>query len=94
MSEKKTIPLAVPEVGEEEISKIREVVATGFLTEGQTTKEFEQNVANYLGVKHAIAVTSCTTGFTGSGRVRRPRSCTARPLSAFAPNASRRFGPC
>ncbi len=62
MSEKKTIPLAVPDVGEEEISKIREVVATGFLTEGETTKEFEKQVADYLGVKHAIAVTSCTTG--------------------------------
>lgn len=52
----------MPEVGEEEISKIREVVATGFLTEGETTKEFENKVAEYLGVKHAIAVTSCTTG--------------------------------
>ena len=62
MLEKKTIPLAVPEVGEDEISKIREVMDTGFLTEGITTKEFEQNVADYLGVKHAIAVTSCTTG--------------------------------
>jgi len=62
LSEKKTIPLAVPEVGEEEISKIREVIATGFLTEGETTKEFEQNVADYLGVRHAIAVTSCTAG--------------------------------
>ena len=62
MSEKKIIQLAVPEVGEEEISKIREVIATGYLTEGQTTKEFEQNVADYLGVNHAIAVTSCTTG--------------------------------
>ena len=62
MSEKKTIPLAVPDVGEEEISKIREVIATGFLTEGVTTKEFEKQVADYLGVKHAIAVTSCTTG--------------------------------
>ena len=62
MSEKKTIPLAVPDVGEEEISKIREVMATGFLTEGETTKEFEKQVADYLGVKHAIAVTSCTTG--------------------------------
>lgn len=62
MSEKKTIPLAIPDVGEEEINKIKEVFETGFLTEGQTTKEFEQVVADYLGVKHAIAVTSCTTG--------------------------------
>ena len=62
MTEKKLIPLAVPDVGEEEIDEIRKVVATGFLTEGSTTKEFEKSVADYLGVKHAIAVTSCTTG--------------------------------
>ena len=62
MTEKKLIQLAVPDVGEEEIDEIRKVVSTGFLTEGATTKEFETMVAEYLGVKHAIAVTSCTTG--------------------------------
>ena len=62
MTEKKLIPLAVPDVGEEEIDEIRKVVSTGFLTEGVTTKEFETMVAEYLNVKHAIAVTSCTTG--------------------------------
>lgn len=62
MTEKKLIPLAIPDVGEEEIDEIRKVIATGFLTEGSTTKEFEKSVADYLGVKHAIAVTSCTTG--------------------------------
>jgi len=56
------IPLAVPDIGEEEIEEIRKVFGTGFLTEGATTKEFEKMVADYLGVKHAIAVTSCTTG--------------------------------
>jgi len=60
--ENKTIPLAVPDIGDEEIDEIRKVFDTKFLTEGQTTKEFEENVASYLGVKHAIAVTSCTTG--------------------------------
>jgi len=56
------VPLAVPDVGEEEIEEIRKVFGTGFLTEGATTKEFEKNVADYVGTKHAIAVTSCTTG--------------------------------
>ncbi|MEX0861737.1 DegT/DnrJ/EryC1/StrS family aminotransferase [Nitrosopumilus sp.] len=60
--EKKTIPLAVPDIGEEELQAIKEVLGTGFLTEGITTKEFEKTVADYVGVKHAIAVTSCTTG--------------------------------
>lgn len=62
VTEKKLVPLAVPDVGEEEIDEIRKVMATGFLTEGSTTKEFEDMVADYVGVKHAIAVTSCTTG--------------------------------
>ena len=62
MAENKLIPLAVPDIGDEENEEIKKVMSTGFLTEGATTKEFEQMVAEYLGVKHAIAVTSCTTG--------------------------------
>ena len=62
MTENKLIPLAVPDIGDDEIEEIKKVMGTGFLTEGATTKEFEQMVAEYLGVKHAIAVTSCTTG--------------------------------
>ena len=62
MAENKLIPLAVPDIGDDEIDEIKKVMGTGFLTEGATTKEFEQMVAEYLGVKHAIAVTSCTTG--------------------------------
>jgi len=57
----KTISLALPDVGDEELQEIRKVLATGFLTEGITTQEFEKMVAEYVGVKHAIAVTSCTT---------------------------------
>ena len=60
--EKKQITLAVPDIGNEELEEINKVFKTGFLTEGSTTKEFESVVADYLGVKHAIAVTSCTTG--------------------------------
>ena len=62
MAENKVIPLAVPDIGDDEIDEIKKVMGTGFLTEGATTREFEQMVADYLGVKHAIAVTSCTTG--------------------------------
>ena len=62
MTENKVIPLAVPDIGDDEIEEIKKVMGTGFLTEGATTKEFERMVAEYLGVKHAIAVTSCTTG--------------------------------
>lgn len=56
-----TVPLMVPDVGEEEVALIREVMSTGFLTEGTFTKDFETVVADYVGAKHAIAMTSCTT---------------------------------
>lgn len=59
--DKKTIPLAVPDVGQEELEEIGKVFSTKFLTEGTTTQDFEKAVAEYVGVKHAIAVTSCTT---------------------------------
>lgn len=58
----KPIQLAVPDIGYEEIDAIKDVFSTKFLTEGATTKEFEKVVADYVGVEHAIAVTSCTTG--------------------------------
>ena len=58
----KTVALAVPDIGDEELEAIKEVFSTKFLTEGITTKEFEKTVADYVGVKHGIAVTSCTTG--------------------------------
>jgi dTDP-4-amino-4,6-dideoxygalactose transaminase len=51
----------VPDVGEEELALIKQVMSTGFLTEGSFTKDFENMVAEYVGVKHAISMTSCTT---------------------------------
>jgi dTDP-4-amino-4,6-dideoxygalactose transaminase len=57
----KSIPLMVPDVGDEELALIKQVMSTGFLTEGSFTKDFENMVAEYVGVKHAVAMTSCTT---------------------------------
>lgn len=48
-------------VGDEELSRIKAVLDSGFMTEGPVTAEFEQKFARYVGVKHAIASTSCTT---------------------------------
>jgi len=55
------ISLMRPLVGEEEISAIKEVLDSGFLTEGPKVAEFEKAFASYVGAKHAIATTSCTT---------------------------------
>jgi len=55
------IPLARPQVGDEELQEIRKVLESGFLTEGKTAGELERRTSNYLGCKHAIVTTSCST---------------------------------
>ena len=53
--------LARPSVGEEELSKIDQVLATGYLTQGPVVAEFESLVAKRVGTKHAFATSSATT---------------------------------
>jgi dTDP-4-amino-4,6-dideoxygalactose transaminase len=40
----------------------REVMESGLITNGKYVAAFEQRVAEYLGVKHCVAVSSCTLG--------------------------------
>ncbi|HMB03353.1 MAG TPA: aminotransferase class I/II-fold pyridoxal phosphate-dependent enzyme, partial [Isosphaeraceae bacterium] len=39
-----------------------EVISSGMVAKGRHLREFEAALAEHLGVKHAIAVSSCTTG--------------------------------
>ena len=54
------VPFHRPSVGEGEIQAVTEVLRSGWLTMGAKTCEFERRFADYIGVKHAIAVSSCT----------------------------------
>ena len=40
----------------------QEVLLTGMVTKGRHLRAFEEAIAQHLGVRHAIAVSSCTTG--------------------------------
>lgn len=41
---------------------IKHILASGMVTKGQYLHEFEDAIAGHLGVKHAVGVSSCTTG--------------------------------
>ena len=49
---------------DEILSDVRNVLKTGRLILGPYTKRFEKEFAEYIGVKHAVAVDSCTTALT------------------------------
>ncbi len=55
------IPLCRPTIDEHELTAVAEVLKSGWLTHGPKTTEFEQLFADYLGVKQAIAMNSCTS---------------------------------
>ncbi len=42
--------------------QVKEILQTGILTKGKYLQQFEERLAEYLGVRHAVCVSSCTLG--------------------------------
>jgi perosamine synthetase len=57
----KKIPLCLPAIGNEEIRAVEEVLKSGWMAHGQKNHEFEDLFKEYIGVKHAITMNSCTS---------------------------------
>lgn len=54
------IRLTIPSIDEEDLQAVREALASGYLVQGPRVAAFEQAVADYVGTKHAVAVSNCT----------------------------------
>jgi dTDP-4-amino-4,6-dideoxygalactose transaminase len=59
-----TIPLASPTLPpvDDILVEIRRLLEQSQLTNGETVRRFEEDVAHYLGVPECVAVSSCTSG--------------------------------
>jgi dTDP-4-amino-4,6-dideoxygalactose transaminase len=58
--EKKNIPFSPPDITEEEIANVVEVLKSGWITTGPQTKLFEKKIAEYCGVNRAVCLNSAT----------------------------------
>jgi dTDP-4-amino-4,6-dideoxygalactose transaminase len=54
------VPLFDLRLDPEDIEAVMEVLRSGWLTMGPRTAEFEETFAEHLGVRHCVAVSSCT----------------------------------
>lgn len=54
------LPFVLPLIGPAEEREVIDTLRSGWITTGPKTKHFEEMCSEYIGCKHAIAVSSCT----------------------------------
>jgi perosamine synthetase len=57
---KKIIPLMSPDIQDIDIDEVSKVLRSGMLVQGKIVEQLETKIAEYIGVKHAIAVSNGT----------------------------------
>lgn len=57
---KRNIKFSPPDITELEINEVTQALKSGWITTGKRTKQFEKNIAEYLGTKRAVALNSWT----------------------------------
>ena len=61
MKKEDMIPLCIPNIDDNEIRRVAEVLRSGWLTHGPQNEVFEDRFAQYIGVKRAVSLNSCTS---------------------------------
>ena len=87
VNEMMQIKVATPDVGQEEIDAVAEVLRSGNYVSGKRVKEFEEAFAEYVGTDFAIAVSSGTDALILAlfgAQVRPGKEVIVPPLTFFA----------
>lgn len=82
------IPLCKPDIGNEEIGAVREVLESGMLVYGKRCREFERKFAGYIGTKYAVAMNSCTSALQLSIEALHLKGEIVVPSFTFAASAN------
>ena len=56
------LPFSRPSITKEDVKAVDEVLLSGWITTGKWNAEFEKQICEYTGAKHAVALTSATAG--------------------------------
>jgi dTDP-4-amino-4,6-dideoxygalactose transaminase len=59
-SESRNIPFSPPDITDAEISEVIQAMKSGWITTGPRTKLFERKIAEYVGTKKAVCLSSAT----------------------------------
>jgi perosamine synthetase len=54
------IPIVRPDLGEDEVEAVAEVIRSGWIAQGPAVAAFERELGDAVGAPHAVAVSSCT----------------------------------
>ncbi|BBP70902.1 UDP-4-amino-4-deoxy-L-arabinose--oxoglutarate aminotransferase [Pseudomonas sp. Seg1] len=56
------LPFSRPSIGDEEIAAVEQVLRSGWITTGPKNQALEEQFAQYVGCRHAVALSSATGG--------------------------------
>ena len=60
MTKALNVSFSPPDITEEEIAEVAEALRSGWITTGPRVKEFERQIAEYIGVGKAVCLNSQT----------------------------------